>query len=122
MNIKKTKLYYDNLSQKEICCCAYCKNYVNEIEKTYTNLSLYLKSIGVDILKPFETMPLEPDIYGNIEYVGVQYIVFGDINNFTKKEIGKVTIDISDSHPSTDIEDKHFVIEVYPIILKWVMD
>lgn len=121
MDIQKTKRFYDAIVPSDLCDCAYCKNYSHEIEAAYPQLSTYLKSMGIDIVKPFEAMPLEPDSDGNIEYIGVQYIVLGDVQYFQKARIGDVTIDIAVSHPNTNVKENHFVIEIYPIHLKWVM-
>lgn len=121
MDIQKTKNFYKNLFLSELCDCAYCKNYSHEIETTYPQLSAYLKNIGIDVTKPYETSPLEPDSDGYIDYICVQYIVFGDAQSFQKTNIHDVTIDIATSYPSTNVTEKHFVIEVYPIRLKWVL-
>ncbi len=118
MNIEKTEDYYKNLKSKEICQCAYCQNYVREIKKEYRDLHKYLEGIGVDIEKPFETMPLE-EKDGYIEYPSVQYIVMGSRESFKESKVGDVTITLGDSHPTTGIEEEHFVIEIYPIVLKW---
>lgn len=67
MDIEKTRDYYKNLKVTDICQCAYCQNYVREIKKEYRDLHKYLEGIGVDIEKPFETMPLE-EKDGYIEY------------------------------------------------------
>ena len=61
MDTKKTKSYYKKLSQHDLCDCAYCQNYAHEIRTTYPELTEYLSLLGVDIEKPFETMPLAPD-------------------------------------------------------------
>ncbi len=121
LDIQKTKRFYDALLSSNLCDCAYCKNYSHEIKAAYPQLSAYLESMGIDIEKPSETMPLEPDSNGNIDYIGVQYIVLGDVQHFQRTRIGDVTIDIATSHPCTNVKDNHFVIEVYPILLKWVM-
>lgn len=73
----------------------------------------------MDIEKPLETMPLEPDEAGELEYAGPQYIVCGTPEGFTGNEIGSVQVQIAPSHPSTGMEEPHFVIELYPIKLKW---
>ena len=78
-------------------------------------------SLGIDIEKPFETMPLEPDETGNIEYISAQYIICGEPDNFVKTIIGSVNVDVAGAHPSTQINEAHFVIEIYPVRLKWVM-
>ncbi len=121
MNVEINQKYYEHLASTDLCQCAYCKNYVKEIRKSYPFVSKYLENMGIDIEKPFETMPLEPDEKQNIEYIAAQYIAFGDIKHFKKAVISDVTIDIAESHPSTDIKDNHFVIEIFPIILKWTM-
>lgn len=117
MDIEKTEDYYNNLNTKEICQCAYCQNYVREIKKEYMDLDKYLENIGVDIEKPFETLQLE-EKDGYIEYASAQYIVIGSREGFKESKVGKTTITLADSHPTTDIEEVHFVIEIYPIVLK----
>ena len=77
--------------------------------------------MGVDIEMPFETMPLEPDKDGYIEYIAAQYIVFGECKGIEKTTISSVNIEIAEDYPMTQIEELHFVIEIYPIRLKWVM-
>lgn len=104
----------------DICGCAYCKNYVHEIKGAYPELAEYLFTLGIDIEKPFEALPLEPDEFGRIEYAAL-YVVYGKPDGFTKTVIGTVTIDLADSHPSTEIKEAHFVIEIYPVRLKWGM-
>ena len=117
MNIENTKDYYKNLKAEDICQCVYCQNYVRKIKKEYMDLDKYLVNIGVDIEKPFETLPLE-EKDGYIEYASAQYIVMGSREGFKESIVGKTTITLADSHPTTDIEGEHFVIEIYPIVLK----
>ena len=75
MDVRKTKHYYDVSAGDNVCTCDYCRNYVNEIRHAYPELSEYLKTMGIDIEKPFETMPIEPDESGHITYIGSQYVV-----------------------------------------------
>ena len=70
--------------------------------------------------RPVTTMPLEP-YEGWIEYMAVQYVVMGDPSDFAETEIAGVHIGIADSHPMTDLSEPHFVIELYPVTLKWTM-
>ncbi len=120
MNCEKTREFY--LSYEDICPCIYCQNYIKEIRGTYPLVAEYLEKLGVNIEKPFETIPLDPDENGNIEYVCGQYVVFGNKNKFIEKSIGGVNISISEIHPSTGIKESHFVIEIYPICLKWTIE
>lgn len=63
-------------------------------------------------------MPGEPD-GGYIEYFGIQYVIIGDKNNFKKEKCGGVTIDLAKSFPDPGIDDDYYVIDIYPIKLKW---
>lgn len=121
MDIEKTKAFYSRIKRTDLCECAYCRNYVSEIKASYPTLAEYLDQLGIDIEKPFETMPLEPDEAGYIEYICSQYIVCGSTDGFEKTVIDSVNVDISEWHPSTNVEEAHFVIEIYPVRLKWVI-
>ncbi len=119
MNIEKTKEFYKQIKVDDLCNCVYCQNYVRRIKLAYPSLADYLNHLGVDIAKPFDTMPLEQDEMGYIEYISAQYIVYGESSDFIKATIDSVNVDIAESHPSIKIEEVHFVIEVYPIRLEW---
>ena len=67
MDIERTKQFYRELKQSDLCDCAYCRNYVNEVAKAYPAVTAYLQTLGVDIAKPFETMPLELDEAGQAQ-------------------------------------------------------
>lgn len=121
LNIKKTKSYYEQICNRDLCDCTYCQNYISRVKATYPKVAEYLSSLGIDIEKPFETMPLEPDETGNIEYISAQYIVYGEPDDFVKTVIGSVNVDAANTHPSTQINEAHFVIEIYPVRLKWVI-
>ena len=66
LSIKETKQYYDSLTAEDLCNCAYCRNYIREIRNAYPKVAEYLLALGVDIEKPFETIPLEPDETGGV--------------------------------------------------------
>ena len=119
MAIEKTRDYYKTYD--DLCDCAYFRNYIREIKKAYPDLVSFLDKIGVDIEKPFETMPGEPE-NGYIEYFGVQYIVIGDKKDFSKIKLGEVTIDLAKSFPDPGIDGKYFVIETGPMKLEWTME
>ena len=68
---------------------------------------------------PWKRSPLEPDGSGSLEYAGAQYIVLGSPDDFTKTAVGPILADLAGAHPSTGVEEAHFVIELSPIRLKW---
>lgn len=91
-------------------------------ERIYPMIASYLASFGVDIEKPFETSPLEPDENKILEYCACQYIVFGSCSNTYHHRIGEVEFHVASSYPSTGIEEEYFVLEFYPIYLHYVFD
>lgn len=121
MDFDRTKWFYNQMNGNDLCYCAYCQNYIREVKSAYPKLSEYLSCLGVDIEKPFENTPLEPDESGYLEYSSSQYIVFGTPDDFMKATVGSVTVDIAKVHPSTTIKEPHFVIEIYNVRLKWAM-
>ena len=106
-----TKQFYRELKQSDLCGCAYCRNYVKEAAKAYPAVTAYLQTLGVDIAKPFETMPLELDEDGRMPYIGPQYLVFG-------AEAGFAAAMVKDAN---DVEP-HFVIEIFTIFLPWTVE
>lgn len=125
MDIERTKQFYRELKQSDLCGCAYCRNYVKEAAKAYPAVTAYLQTLGVDIAKPFETMPLELDEAGRMPYIGPQYLVFGAEAGFaaaTVKDANDVEVRLAQSHPDDDIQEPHFVIEIEPIFLPWTVE
>lgn len=108
INVEQTKKYYKDIKQEDLCDCNYCKNYYLQVKDAYPKVAEFLDSIGIDIEKPFETSPLEPDEHGMLEYCICQYIVIGSAPSELSKEIENVKIDISESHPSTDLIQETF--------------
>lgn len=121
IDVNQTRKYYESIKPEDLCECDYCKNYCLQIREAYPDLTEYLKEMGIDIEKPFETAPLEPDETGMLEYCFCQYIVLGNTSNDLLNRIGDVELGIALSHPATNIDVTHLVIEVYPIKLKWIM-
>lgn len=118
-NIEKTRAYYNALGPENICDCDYCRNYCARVKAAYPEVARYLASLGVDIEKPFEIFLPEPIENGFLEYCLCQYIVFGTCPEDYSHQIGDVTFGRSDCHPSTKIEEEHFVLDFYPIRLKY---
>ena len=119
VDIAKTKEYYAAIADSELCDCSYCRNYRLQIKSAYREVAEYLTTLGIDIEKPFETSPLEPDENGMLEYCGCQYISFGNCDSDYHHRIGDVEFRVATSYPSTGIEQEHFVIELYPVQLEF---
>lgn len=125
MDIERTNRFYHDLKQPDLCDCTYCRNYMKEVAAAYPAVTAYLQTLGVDITKPFETMPLDLDETGRIPYIGPQYLVFGDKEGFaaaTVKDVNDVEVSLAQSHPGDDIREPHFVIEIFPIFLPWTVE
>ena len=125
MDIERTKQFYRDLKRSNLCDCAYCRNYVNEVAKAYPAVTAYLQTLGVDIAKPFETMPLELDEAGQMPYIAPQYLVFGAEAGFaaaTVRDVNDVEVRLAQSHPGDNIQEPHFVIEIFPIFLPWTVE
>ena len=120
-DIQKTKEYYKAINDTSFCDCAYCRSYRLQVKSAFHEASEYLETLGVDIEKPFETSPLEPDENGMLDYCCCQYIVFGSCEPSYYHKIDDVEIRIATSYPDTGLEEEHFVLELYPIRLKFCM-
>lgn len=120
VDITKTKAYYHSITETSLCDCAYCRNYRLQVKSALPKVAEYLCSLGIDIEKPFETFPLVPDEKGMLEYCCCQYIAFGTCEPEYHCRIDNVEFGVSTSHPSTGIEQEHFVIALYPVQLKFV--
>ena len=115
IDIVKTREYYNSLSSGLLCDCDYCKLYYAKSRKEFSELALWLDKYGVEMEKPLGVISIEPDESGMLDYIGVQYIVFGTFSNYNSYYVGDFNIKIADSHPNTGISDEHFVLEVIPM-------
>ena len=113
MDIEHTKEYYARLAEEDLCQCEYCRTYVREIRTALPRLAAYLGSLGVDIEKPFEVIPLD-ETAEYMEYMAVQYVVIGSAEGFEETAVEGMDVFVTDSHPMTNIEEAHFVIEIVP--------
>ena len=113
MDIERTKQYYAKLTEEDLCRCDYCRTYVREIRKALPRLAAYLERLGVNIEKPFEVLPLD-ETAEYMEYLAVQYVVIGSAEGFEENALEGMDVFVTDSHPMTDIEEAHFVIEIVP--------
>ena len=120
VDLTETKRYYNSIAETSMCDCGYCRSYRLQVKTAYPKVAEYLIAFGIDIEKPFETSPLEPDENGVLEYCCCQYIAFGKCESDYHHRVGDVEFRVATSYPSTGIEQEHFVIELFPIRLKYV--
>ena len=120
VDVSATRDYYNSITDSVLCDCGYCRNYRQLIKSALPKAATYLDSLGVDIEKPFETSPLEPDENGMLEYCGCQYIAFGNCEPEYRHRIGDVEFRVATSYPSTGIEQEHFILELFPVQLKFI--
>lgn len=120
IDIEQTRQYYARIKKEDLCDCNYCKNFYLQVKEAYPFVADYLNGLGVDIEKPFEISPLEPE-NGMLEYCLCQYIVLGKPYDELVKKIGNVELEIATSYPSISIQREYFVINIYPIKLNWIM-
>ena len=113
MDMDRTKEYYARLTEDDLCQCEYCRTYVQEIREAMPRLAAYLNSLGADIEKPFEVIPLD-ETAEYMEYLAVQYVVIGSAEGFQENTLEGMDVSVTDSHPMTNIEEDHFVIEIVP--------
>lgn len=120
INVIKTRKFYHTISDASLCDCYYCCNYRAQVKSALPNVATYLDTLGIDIEKPFELSPLEPDKNNILKYCCCQYIVFGDCDYAYHHKIDDVKIRIATAYPNTGIKEKHFVLELFPIKLKLI--
>ena len=118
-DVARTKAYYASISPSSLCDCAYCRNYRAQIRAAFPKIAAYLGSLGVDIEKPLENSPLDPDEKGMLEYCCCQYVVFGVCEPEYRHWIDQVEFRPAASYPGTNIEEAHFVIEFFGIQLSY---
>ena len=58
-----------------------------------------------------------------IKYIGCMYVVYGTVDENYKKEIKGITFEINkNNHPSTGIEEAHFVLDFGAIELPKLLE
>ena len=111
MNVdtEKNKEYYKTA---EPCQCDVCRYFCRHIRKALPEVADHLDTLNVDIEKPFELIWMDCNDDGHIDFIGCQYIVFGSCDDDLKLKIGDIDfINNTDMHPTTGIEEEHFVLD-----------
>ncbi len=107
----KTKQYYASLSSDDLCQCKYCRAYMKGIRDAAPEAADLLETLGADIEKPFEVLPLYEDGPAMV-YSGAQYIVFGKKEDFTERSDGVFSLFVTEDHPPFGSDEGYYVIEL----------
>ena len=106
--------YYDSYVP---CNCEMCENYYLQIKDKFPNICAFLESMNINPLKPFELIWDDEEEY--CVYFDCQYLVFGEIEENYKEVIDEIEITQNKYfHPSTGVEEEHFILSFGPIKLK----
>lgn len=114
INSELNKIFYQSDNSLP-CDCEICQNYISKIKNIRPDIDAYFSDMNIDILRPFELVSI--DIDNKIEYLQCQYIVFGQCEDDFSVIINGMKFENAISHPSTDIDSEHFVLEFGPIII-----
>lgn len=117
INFEMTERYYSS-EKSEPCSCEGCRNYIRQIAAEYPDISEYLSKMKVDILRPFELIYIE---LGDIVEYQCQYVVFGECEDDFSEILDGIKLVKCSSHPSTDIDEEHFVLEFGTVVLKKIL-
>ena len=120
IDIDRNKKYY--LSNPTVCTCDACQYYVKVISHYCPEIKEYLELLGIDIALPFETLWIEDYDKNELFFIEAQYIVFGKCEKDWTDVVGSHSIFKSENHPSSNLEEEHFVISITGIHLPWERD
>lgn len=112
VDIERTTKYYADKDNKDSCNCGPCLVYYAKIKELYPTLDEFLTKLGVDISKPFEAVSLGLGDEKSYEEYFTWYIVFGTSDIDYSEKVGDLKVYRQLSHPNTQLNEEHFVLEV----------
>ena len=114
INKELTNKYYESYIP---CNCGDCRYFIKNIETEQPELCEYLRTLGVDPLKPFELMSVYFEKDKRIKYFDCAYVVFGKFQENFEKEISgmKISTCPKDRYPLLDTDEEYFLISFGPI-------
>lgn len=112
----KTYEYYDDYSP---CNCGDCRYFIKHIETEQPEICIYLKSLGINPLKPYELMSIYHEKNKRIEYLDCTYVVIGILEEDFEKEINgiKIATCSKERYPLLSIEEEYFLITFGPVYM-----
>ncbi len=114
INKELTDKYYENYIP---CNCENCRYFIKHIETEKPELCEYLRTLGINPLKPFELMSVYFEKDKRIEYFDCAYVVFGNSQENIEKEISGIKLSTcsKERYPLLDTEEEYFLISFGPI-------
>ena len=118
INKELTNKYYENYIP---CNCGDCRYFIKHIETEKPELCEYLRTLGINPLKPFELMSVYFEEDKRIEYIDCAYVVFGIINESFEKEVNGIKLSTcpKDRYPLLDTDEEYFLISFGPISMNY---
>lgn len=116
VQIENTKKWYkENFEQSQ---SDYCKAFRKSFSSTYAATADLLSFYGVDVTRPLEISPAEPE--GDmITYNSVQYVLKGSCTITRNHLIEGLIMRNTDTHPSYQQAENTFVIKLEGVRLPW---
>lgn len=114
INKELTNKYYESYIP---CNCGDCRYFIKHIETEKPELCEYLRTLGINPLKPFELMSVYFEKDKRIEYFDCAYVVFGNFQENFEKEISGIKLSTcsKERYPLLDSDEEYFLISFGPI-------
>ena len=116
VQIENTEKWYKE--ENELCQCDYCRVFRKSFRSCYGATADLLSFYGVDVTKPLEISPAEPE--GDmITYNTVQYVLKGSTNITRNHLIEGLVMHKAEAYPSYKRAENTFVIQLEGVRLPW---
>lgn len=121
INKELTNKYYERYIP---CNCGDCRYFIKHIENEQSEICNYLKSLGINPLKPYELMPIYFEKERKIEYLDCAYVVIGVLEEDFEKEINNIKIYTcaKEKYPLLNIDEEYFLISFGPISMNYAYE
>ena len=111
VDVSRTRLFYQNEKEDDLCDCDGCKNYRARVREAYPEAAAYLDTLGVSIEKPFHVSYADLDD-GFTLYFDACYILFDEADFSFHHAVGGVEIIPALIYPDPGIKEPHLVLEI----------
>ena len=116
IDIAKTKKYYAQLTEDDLCDCESCQYYRSIIEQACPEVTAYFLQLGIDIRKPYHLSFVDTED-GNLLYIDCDYLAFGDGDFAYYHKCGEQEITGALIYPDPDFEPPYVMLQINQVIL-----